>query len=88
MVVRTQITLRPEQHHEAKLRAAELGISLAEYVRRLVDRDLRRPARPADPSIVFNLGHSGGSDIAGQKDAHVGEAVLAEAARELDRPEA
>src|SRR5688500_950547 len=64
MVARTQITLHPEQHRRAKARAADLGISLAEYIRRLVDRDLDRPMAVPDPSTIFNLGDSGGSDVA------------------------
>jgi hypothetical protein len=77
MPSRTQITLNPGQHRRARTRAAELGISLAEYIRRLVDADLRaRPPRP-DVSAVFNLGESGGSDITLEKDRYVGEAIEA-----------
>ena len=86
MVSRTQITLPPEDHRRARARAAELGISLAEYVRRLVARDLDRPAPRADISAIFNLGHSGGSDIARFKDEYIGEAVEAEYDRETQRP--
>jgi hypothetical protein len=85
MVARTQITLHPEQHRRAKARAADLGISLAEYIRRLVDRDLDRPMAVPDPSTIFNLGDSGGSDVAAHKDAYVNEAVVAEAEREVGR---
>ncbi len=56
-------------------RASELGISLAEYVRRLVARDLGEPERQADPSIIFGLGNSGGTDIAKDKDVLIGAAV-------------
>jgi hypothetical protein len=73
---RTQITLSPENHRLARRRAAELGISLAEYIRRLVDRDLEEtmPAR-ADISVIFGLGDSGGSDVGTHKHEYVGEAV-------------
>ena len=64
-------------------RAADLGISLAEYLRRLVDQDLARPPRCADPSIVFDLGSSVGSDIASDKDRMLGEAI--ERAEKLGR---
>ena len=58
-------------------RARELGISLAAYVRRLVARDLARPEPAADPAAVFNLGDSGGSDVARHEDRYLGEAVAA-----------
>jgi len=76
MMSRTQITLSPENHRRARRRAAELGISLAEYIRRLVDVDLREAASPpADISAIFGLGDSGGSDVATHKHDYVGDAV-------------
>ena len=56
-------------------RARELGISFAEYVRRLVERDLGGPEAAAGPEAVFNLGSSGGSDVAQDKDAMVAAAI-------------
>ena len=79
MTSRTQITLDREMQRQARARAAELGISLAEYVRRLVARDLGEPGQSADPAVVFALGNSGGSDIARDKHALVGEAWAARA---------
>lgn len=52
-----------------------MGISLAEYVRRLVRRDLEGGELATDPSRVFALGRSSGTDIARHKDAMIGEAV-------------
>jgi len=40
MTSRNQITLDPELQRRARKRASDLGISLAEYFRRLVARDL------------------------------------------------
>jgi hypothetical protein len=40
MVSRTQVSLDWEMHQRARRRANELGVSLAEYLRRLVSRDL------------------------------------------------
>ncbi len=77
MMTRTQITLEPEMLRQARKRAAQLGISLAEYIRRLIGRDLGEPQWPTDPSAIFNLGNSGGSDIAHEKDAMVAEAASA-----------
>lgn len=76
MMARTQITLDPEEHRAARRRAAEQGISLAEYVRRLVHDDLTAEAGPKpDASILFDLGDSGGSDVANHKHEYVGDAV-------------
>ena len=77
MMSRTQIAFEGELQRRARDRAAQLGISFAEYVRRLIGRDLGQPRRSADPSVVFNLGDSGGTDIAKDKDRLVGEAVAA-----------
>jgi hypothetical protein len=52
-----------------------LGISFAEYVRRLVARDLARPPAVRNPHALFDLGDSGGSDVARYKHRYVGEAV-------------
>ncbi|MDQ3553415.1 MAG: hypothetical protein M3395_03265 [Chloroflexota bacterium] len=75
MMQRTQVTLEVEDHRNARRRANALGISLAEYIRRLVRRDLEAPARTSDPSAFFALGDSGGSDVANRKDEYVGEAI-------------
>jgi hypothetical protein len=72
---RTQITLDTQIHHRARQRASELGVSLAEYVRRLVARDLARPQANADVTRVFDLGRSGGSDVAKNKNAMIAEVV-------------
>ena len=78
MTQRTQIYLPAEEHRRARRRAAEQGISLAEYVRRLVHRDLQPAPRAADLSGLFGLGDSGGSDVANEKDAYLGQAAGAE----------
>ena len=78
MMARTQITLEPEYHRRARLRAGDLGVSLAEYVRRLVVRDLAHPKTVADIACVFDLGSSSGSDIARDKDSMIAEAFDSE----------
>ncbi len=86
MMVRTQIALDAEDHRRAKRRAAELNVSLAEYVRRAVRHDLGGEERPkADISEIFGIGSSGGSNIAKHKDRYVGEAVEAEYLRKTGR---
>jgi hypothetical protein len=74
MMSRTQITLDPEMQRRARQRAGDMGVSLAEYVRRLVARDLGGASTKANPAAVFDLGASGGSDIATNKRAMLGEA--------------
>ena len=75
MMVRTQISLDAERHARVRARAAALGVSLAEYLRRLVDRDLAESPREVDRSIVFDLGASKGTDIASEKDRMIAEAT-------------
>jgi hypothetical protein len=73
MLARTQITLEAETQRRARRRASELGVSMAEYVRRLVTRDLAGPQASADPAAVFDLGRSEGSNVAAEKDAMIAE---------------
>lgn len=75
MVQRTQITLDPEQHRRARERAAELGVSLAEYIRTLVHHDLSEELATYDASAIIGLGDSGGSDVARKKQEYLGDAV-------------
>lgn len=78
MTQRTQITLATENHRRARRRASDLGISLAEYLRRLVQADLGEEPNRGDVSALFALGDSGGSDVARHKDRYIGEALEAE----------
>ena len=79
MMSRTQITLEPEFQRRARQRASDLGVSFAEYIRRLVERDLDHPKRVVGIEALFDLGSSGGSNIAKHKDEMVGEAFDFEA---------
>ena len=74
-MVRTQISLNSELHARIRARAAALGVSLAEYIRRLVDQDLAESPRSVDRSTVFDLGTSQGIDIASEKDRMIGVAI-------------
>jgi hypothetical protein len=76
MMTRTQITLEPEMQRRARQRANDLGVSLAEYLRRLVARDLGCPQISGDVASVFDLGSSDRSDIARNKSAMIAEAFL------------
>jgi hypothetical protein len=77
MMARTQISLPADEHRRAKARAAELGISFAEYVRRLVTADLGGRPRASDATALCDLGESGGSDVARHKHRYLGDAVEA-----------
>jgi hypothetical protein len=73
--MRTQIALNSEQHARAKQKAASLGITLAEYIRRLVDDDLAGVEPQASPATVTGIGASGGGDIEREGKHAVAEAV-------------
>jgi hypothetical protein len=77
MTQRTQITLGSDEHRQARRRAADQGISLAEYIRRLVRDDLAGTSLRGDVTALFALGDSGGANVAKAKDDYVGEAVSA-----------
>jgi hypothetical protein len=76
----------PEMQRRAHAKAAELGISFAEYVRRLVASDLGEPKPKPDISMIFDLGASDEpTDVARDKDKLVGEAVWANYLRKVGR---
>ena len=83
MNARTQITIDAELQRRAQARAAELGISFAEYVRRVLASDLGEPKPKADISALFDLGASAEpTDIARDKHKMLNEAASEEYARE------
>ena len=75
MMTRTQISMSREMLRRARLRAAERGVSFAEYVRGLVAADLGDVSPSADVSSIFGLFDSGGSDVAQEKDRMVNAAI-------------
>src|SRR5437660_4227938 len=79
MYARRQITIDPDMQRRAHAKAAALGISFAEYVRRLLAEDLGEAKRKVDVSLVFDLVDEGPeTNIARDKDKMVGEAVWKE----------
>jgi hypothetical protein len=83
---RTQITMDPEMQRRAQAKAAELGVSLAEYVRRVIARDLGEAGPKADISVIFDLVTEGEpTDIARDKDKLIGDAVWQEYLEETGR---
>jgi hypothetical protein len=76
MNARTQINLDPDTQRRAQAKAADLGISFAEYVRRLLAQDLGESKRKVSVSMIFDLGTSEGpTDIARDKHTMIDEAV-------------
>lgn len=74
LMAKIQITLETEMQRRARQRANDLGVSLAEYFRRVVARDLARPAAATHVDRIFDLGSPGGSDIANQEGSMIAEA--------------
>ena len=86
MNARTQITIDPEVQRRAHARAAELKISFAEYVRRLLLQDLGEPKHKTNISVVFDLVDDGPeTNIAHDKDKMIAEAVWEERSRSRTR---
>ena len=71
----TPIVLEPALEKRAQQHAQQLGISLADYIAQLITQDLGNPVPISNPSIIFNLGDSGGTDIARDKDHLLGAAI-------------
>jgi hypothetical protein len=79
MNARTQVTLDPEMQRRAQARAAELNISFAEYVRRLLAQDLGESKRQVGVSALFDLADAGPvTNVARDKDKMIAEAILKE----------
>lgn len=84
MNARTQITMDPEMQRRAHAKAADLGISFAEYIRRVVANDLGERMPKADISIVFDLGASAEpTNVARDKRAMIGEAAWSDHVRSV-----
>lgn len=84
MVVRAQVTLDADMHRRAKRRAAERGISFAEYIRQVVDHDLGEQPK-ADISAIFGLFESDRSDVSANIEKYLDEAAWNEYLRKMGR---
>lgn len=83
MAARTQVTIDRQLQRRAQAKAAELGISFAEYIRRLVAEDIGEPKPRGNIASVFDLGVSAEpTDIARDKDRMINAAVWADFLRE------
>ena len=77
MNARTQVTLDPEMQRRAQARAAELNISFAEYVRRLLVQDLGEAKRHSSVSAIFDLTDAGPkTNVARDKNQMIASAIL------------
>ena len=81
-MTRTQIYLTPKQHRALKKEAAREGISMTEFLRRLVDVRLfgRNAGGPPEKELVLAfvaLGESGRSDVSANHDRALDEALRA-----------
>ena len=85
MMVRMQISLPEEEHRRVKALAAERGISVAEYVRRLLARGSEPARARVGIESIFGIGASGRTDISSNTDEYVGEAVAWEHERSIGR---
>ena len=86
MNARTQITIDPEMRRRVRAKAAELGISFAEYIRRLVADNIGEPKAKADISSVFDLVDEGPpTNIARDKHKMIDEAVWQDHLRSIAR---
>jgi hypothetical protein len=86
MNARTQINLDPDTQRRAHAKAAELGISFAEYVRRLLAQDLGQSKRNVSVSMIFDLGASEtATDVARDKHTMIDEAVCGDQIHEASK---
>ncbi len=76
-MVRTQISMEREMLRRARIRATERGISLAQYIRELVERDLGGDTSLGDVRAIFDILDTGRSDVARHKDRMIAEAIAA-----------
>ena len=86
MMVRTQISLDNQDHARAKKRAAELGISLSELVRRALRSELGERAGRGDLSDLFGILDSGHTDTSSRVDELVSQETWDDHMRSRQRP--
>lgn len=81
-MTRTQVYLTSKQHRDLKKAASREGVSMTEFLRRIVDvhlygaREKRRPAKDLILSFVA-LGESGRKDVSANHDRTLDEALRA-----------
>ena len=73
--MRTIITMPDHLHAQAKQRAAELGISFAEFARRLFEKELSLPAPQGDINSICGMVTGTPFDMASDGERIIGEAA-------------
>lgn len=73
--MRTIITMPDHMHAQAKQRAAELGISFAEFARRLFEKELSLPAPQGDIDSICGMVTGTPFDMASDAQRIIGEAA-------------
>ena len=74
-LMRTIITMPDHLHAQAKQRAAELGISFAEFARRLFEKELSLPAPQGDIDSICGMVTGTPFDMATDGERIIGEAA-------------
>ena len=92
-IIRTQVYLRKDQHHELRDQAHEMGIPFTELLRRALDEYLAGSARKANApkkglSMLVGLANGGPVDGALRHDDYIFGAIEADLARERKPPPA
>ena len=77
MKVRVQFAMDSDLKRRATERARESGLSFAEYVLKLIERDVALAKSKTGIEAIFDLGSSGGSNVAANKQAMIAEAIAA-----------
>lgn len=81
-MVRTQVQLTDEESRKVKRSAAKHNVSVAEYIRRSLDKALRSEIIPDEEEIrrraiaAVGCGHSGLKDVSKRIDDYLVEAYL------------
>ncbi|MDE0668756.1 MAG: hypothetical protein OXI48_06985 [bacterium] len=78
--MRTIITLPDQLHAKSKSRAAELGISLSEFVRRVLTAELDAPSPQGDIDSICGFVSGAPFDMARDGDGLIAEATVCGAA--------
>ena len=76
--MRTVITLPDQVHARAKRRAAELGISFAEFARRLFEKELDSPIPQGDLEVIRAMVRGEAFDMTRDGKQIVGEAYTSQ----------
>jgi hypothetical protein len=83
MMVRTQISFEPSELEEAKQRAGALGMSLAEFVREAVRKELEAEPPVGDISAIFGMFSGPYVDTGKSIDDEFGDAMVEEYDRQV-----